>query len=933
MPPSLPYRRLNSGVTLGLTLFLLSCGDNPVAPTTPPPTIPPPTGTGPVSGVISPAGGTLSAVTSEGATVALTFPAGAVREATQVTIRPLEAGEGLRMRVALEPAGLVFRRAFTLSVAFPGGVDPGNTFLMLNPGADGVFLPTTRNMAERRLTAALSFFGFGEQASGSPAAFDRLAASNHAGGNTVGAGTATCQQLIASGQSAFTLYLSAKRFEDALAAALNTGTLLLEAQCSGAAQSWIAQLTPAACNGLQDLLASLSGPITSYGEFEVAATEILGWAGLLQRLEGDCSADWAGALAQEAEDFAEFAAGRADAVTAPDWAAFLNLRDEMHRVIAVRTKADMLGLEDASGKIDQQAFHPTLRKMRAVGYTLCREQRWQYALSRLTPVGFFAGRDIVGQPDPRPGETPAPTQYAEFTAQDIYDDLQYCGTELTLESVVASGGPLDSESAGSQGGPGLRTTDITLTAPTRGKVRLEGRLFGLTCWNDIAADQEITIELNGIPVRTLTRSGIAPYLNGTSLELDIATLAGAAGITPKEGSPGDLVVRRRRTACDDDLWGPRNVVLFKTTLQWKNPELQVEINLPASLPAGGQVEAAVRVKVIDQLNQAGFFDAIDVVLGVQGGTALQATGQTDAQGYFRTMIQLPASGQAAGDGFVAADGSGLSVTATATSFEGVTAQATRVVGSGCRTVFSVRAYTQSELNQWQGVCAIEEDLILSDVWYSQGVVATDPIVSLAPLAGLTRVGTQVVRCNEGNACGITIEGTALRTIDLALESAYGIGIADNQQLTSLRLNVGQVEGTNPSWPPNVYVSSNNSLATVSIETGAGIPMMSLAFLPALTDLDVRIGGGEALRVVISRTGLTRIARFDVTRIRTGTVATDGFYIADNAELNDIEAFRNLTSAGRIIAIENNPELCVPDWVADISASNRRIRNNKTQGCD
>ena len=911
-----------SGVTVVMTLFILSCGDGPVGPTNPP-LLPPPTGSGPVSAEITPTGGTLSAVTSEGATVALTFPAGAVREATQVTIRPLAAGEGLPVHVALEPAGLVFRKPFTLSVVLPSSVDPANTILILNPATDRTFLPTTRNAAERSLvTTALSFFGFSASGSGASAALDRVAAPNQSGGNTVGAGATSCQQIRANGEAAFNLYLTLKRFEEALAAALNTGALLLEAQCSSEAEAWLAQLTPAACGGLEDLLASLGGPITSYGEFETAATEILGWAALVQRLAGDCSADWAGGLDQEAEDFAEFAAARADALTAPDWAAFLNLRDEVRRVIAVRTRADMLGLADASEKIDALAFHPTLHRMRAVGYTLCREEKWQYPLSRLTPVGFFAGRDIVGEPDPRPGDVQAPTQYAEFTAQDIYDDLQYCGTELTVESVVASGGSLASLPGGSQGAPGLMVTELTLPSPTRGKLRLDGRLLGLTCWNDVAGDQEITVELNGTPVHTLTRSGVAPYLDDSSVDLDIAALAYGAGITPRGGSAAELVVRRRRTACDDDLWGPRNVELLNATLEWENPTLEVEINLPANLPAGGQVEAEVRVKVIDQLNEAGFFDAIDVVLGVDGGTALQATGKTDPQGYFRTMIQLPAASQAAADGLLSTEAGGLSVTATATSFEGVTAQATRVISSGCRTVEQVYAYTQTELNQWQGVCEIRSDLVLSDV-RNQGETTVDPIVDLAPLAALTRVGKN-----------IRIEATGLATIDLALESTLGsVVISDNRELASVRLNIGRIEGSFSEIVNGILVAGN-SITTVSIETGTGIPKVRLASLPALTELDVRIGGGEAWQISLESTGITRITRFDLTTVRTApSGSTDGFYILRNPNLNDIEAFRNLTAAGRIVSIQENPSLCVPEWVFDISASSRFIRNNKTSGCD
>ncbi len=99
------------------------------------------------------------------------------------------------------------------------------------------------------------------------------------------------------------------------------------------------------------------------------------------------------------------------------------------------------------------------------------------------------------------------------------------------------------------------------------------------------------------------------------------------------------------------------------------------MTIPDVVTPGTEVDADVRVKVIDLLGEAGFFDAIDVVLDVEGGTAREAAGRTDAQGYFRTKIQVPAM-RVIGASVASAP---LSVTARATSFEGVTATATRAV--------------------------------------------------------------------------------------------------------------------------------------------------------------------------------------------------------------------------------------------------------------
>jgi hypothetical protein len=182
-----------------------------------------------------------------------------------------------------------------------------------------------------------------------------------------------------------------------------------------------------------------------------------------------------------------------------------------------------------------------------------------------------------------------------------------------------------------------------------------------------------------VEVHKLSRPGSSRYLEGEPLELEIAQIAEAAGVTPKEGSETALRIVRRRNVCNDDLWGPREFTLLEADIDWKNPTLEVEVTLPDAVTPGAEVEAEVRVKVIDQLNEAGFFDAIDVVLEVEGGTALEAAGQTDAEGFFRSRIQVADAPPLAQDG----SGSGqLSVTAVATSFEEVTATGSTTVVPG-----------------------------------------------------------------------------------------------------------------------------------------------------------------------------------------------------------------------------------------------------------
>jgi hypothetical protein len=682
-----------------LCVLIAACSDAPAGPpmdggTASEPADPEPTG--PVSQWISPGGGSVSAVTAEGARVTLTFPAGAVTDGTEVTLRPLVTPSDLWMQIALEPAGMVFRKPLDITVSLPREVTPQDGSLMLRPHSGPVPLAAAEGSTERTLrTAELTFFGFpppADEASEPDATavpstgVVRVAGAStpagssgaEGGSNTLAAGAMTCQETVALGRIALDVALASGGFEDAVHAALALGRVLTLQACAAQASALIEEAVSVSCAGLVDVLAEIDQtPIDRYGQFEDEATRVLGWVGLLQKTGADCSADWLGGLEKKSDDFIRFAVERSEALRVPDFGAFIDLRDDARRILGVMTRAYIFGLENAWTAIEEGALLPVLDRARAVGFEVCRSGVWHFPLSRLTTTGFFSGRDIIGVPEPRPGPVwPPPSDFARFTDDEIFEDIQYCGTNLTIESFVASGGSLASQRAGTSGVPGRFVSDLTLEVPTRGTLRLGGELQGITCWNDVPADHEVVVELDGRRVHALTRSETSGYIGGEPIELEIAAIAEEASIVPKEGSPASLRLVRKRDQCLELLWGPEEFELFSATLQWRNPTLEVDVRLSDDPVPGTDVEAEVRVTVVDQHGEAGYFDDVDVQLEVEGGTALHPAGTTDAEGFFRTAIHIPDDGASGG---VAS----LTVRARATSFEGVTATGMVTTGAVC----------------------------------------------------------------------------------------------------------------------------------------------------------------------------------------------------------------------------------------------------------
>lgn len=643
------------------------CGGDPAALPPDPPATQPPAPTGPVTTTIQPSGGSATAVTDDGVRVTLSFPGGAVREATEITIRPLARPADLWMQVALEPVGQLFREPVTVTVTLAQPLQQDG-MLLLRP-ASPIPMPTTADGTARTLsTNAMRFFGFPPEDSESAAALQvggSIAAASAS--NTLGARSMSCQESSANGQAAFDAAVASGKMKDAVAAALAVAATLARQDCAESLD-WTMQAGVAACLGLTNLLVEIDQtPIVEYGQYEEEIGGALVWLTLVQQLPGDCDADWMGMLEFKSHDVVRFAGERAARVVVPDFAAFIELRDDARSLLSVMMTAVQAGLGNVHPIIERLALFPVLNQARATAYNLCSTGVWHFPLSRLTPVGFFAGRDIIGVGEPRPGPVwPPPSEFAEFSESDIHDDLQYCGTDLSLRSFVASGGSLTSKEAGTLGVPGQFVNELSLEVPTRGSLQLDGDLLAISCWNDVPADHQIIVELDGRPVRTLTRSDNR-YIGGTPIDLDIAEVTAEAGIVPREGLPSTLGLVRLRDQCEPTLYGPARFDLLEVALVWKNPVLEVDVQLPDADTPEGDVQAEVRVKVIDQLGQAGFFDAIDVVLDVEGGTALERAGQTDSEGYFRTTIQRS---QGVGSGGSAGS---LTVHATATSFEEVTA--------------------------------------------------------------------------------------------------------------------------------------------------------------------------------------------------------------------------------------------------------------------
>lgn len=649
---------------------------------------------GSVTGVIGPAGGTLSVTTAQAIEVTLTIPAGALVADQQITLDPGVPVDGDWLAVELVPEGLILLEPAVIEVSLPDGLVAEEHNLHWGTATEPIYLPTTSGTGNTSVLTEVRTFGLAHEVRVMPgSALDTAApteaitvARRAAGSNNLGASPTTCAQLLAAAKADFDRLKTQEDYKGAVNAALNGSALMIRGGCPDAEDFGI-EAVEYACEHLGDLFTEgLGTPVTDWGEFEAQVRPVIEWHGFLQVL-GNTFAGPCGALDRtgdfvlaKIDDFLVFYDTVLAQLDSANLASFVELKQELAHIWHMWADAQTLGVQEAQAIYDH-GVQKTLDQLREVSWNMAHDDGVYYPLSRLTSTGFLAGRDIIGVPAPRPCDDyftpprcPTVRQISWYSDRAIYEDLQFAGTNVMIDAVTASDGVLDSGTAEGVG-MGDVANQPELDCPTRGVVRLTGLLQGMTCWDDIEADKEMIVAVNSVDVMTLRRPVGGDNYLADPAELLIADLVSAGVTIPKEGSFAELTVRRKRTECDERLWGPEEFELFTAKLNWKNPTIEAAVQMPASVTPGETVDVSVRVKVIDQLGQAGFFDGIDVVLQGAGGTLEQLSGQTDSQGYFRTRLAVDASAIIV-DGVSGVARLGVSVGATATSYEGVSAQST-----------------------------------------------------------------------------------------------------------------------------------------------------------------------------------------------------------------------------------------------------------------
>lgn len=522
-------------------LLLAGCGKDPA---------PSPQVFAPVRQRLTPSGGTIS-VPSEGGTLSLEVPPGALLEDVEFLVTPLVGGE-----FSFAPTEVVLRQAATLRFAAPaGGLGDASHFYWVLGGAHS-FFPTQRTADV--LSASVERLAPGPL----PAAAGLRADADGDGAATLGRGPLDCEsekaRLLAE------IGASVGRGDLARAIATNDALEALRDSCVAAK---IAELGAAACAGYATALsAANTATVRDEASFRQIVGPLLASAAHVAATGGDCATDVTGPLQRTFDGLVMGLEGQiADPAFADEF-----LQRRLKGLLSLEAECLLLDIApDTCEKFPSNLYPPILDLLRRQAYQDCLDDQTALSLSQLYRAG----------PEPRTG---AVLQSARFSYAELDDDVMFC-TNPTLElrvfreaeTVPEPVPELDQhlELRGQLAAPVKR---IDVEIPRRGSFTLGGRVRALACPDATVASDELVFQINGADIARRPQHGNLYALDTAPLDFVLGRDLTSSGLDPRTVRAFDVRVSREGTGCGGVFEETHE--LFVIHVSVKDPELSISPN-------------------------------------------------------------------------------------------------------------------------------------------------------------------------------------------------------------------------------------------------------------------------------------------------------------------------------------------------------------------
>jgi hypothetical protein len=519
---------------LALVLFLEGCGDGDGS-------------TGPEEDPVATVGPSGGIVTSADSKVRLSVPAGALSQPTEITITPATPFLHPRLipgsEYVFQPNGLQFSVPATLTIqldSIPAAFADQAAYVWLHRRVGNDFVAV-----EGEPTPLGSLVVRGEIAG----------FSNYGGGIS---------------QFAADLLLAAQQLDAVLTDAIPANAIvfmeslaaLFQSQSDPAFQALVQPFLDlaltTACNAYSSAVGNArDAPVDNWGVLVNLLSPVYSWAAVAIKAGAPGGCPNAPLTLDEIqtlkiEQFVTFYV--ANLVPANFNQDFDRLTDEVQSILDLRVQIDRMGLSAAEQRLQNEAQFPLMDELRLSAYQVCRSDGTHDYLGRLILVAVAA----------------------TYTADDILNDLQYCGTELNWQVTSDDQSVSTNGVLGTGPNPGSETVLGTSVGIAKGKIRLSGNLRAFKCPDGSFAQDELIVTLNGMEVHR--RSATSGAFFPSPLDLDAETILNDGGIDPTAMATVPLVISRESQDFGCSLYAKSTTAVPLVVLQLTFPPPFLYIN-------------------------------------------------------------------------------------------------------------------------------------------------------------------------------------------------------------------------------------------------------------------------------------------------------------------------------------------------------------------
>jgi hypothetical protein len=544
--------------------FLAACGGAPppVDATAP---------TGPVTRSVTAAGATLRVVGDDRGVLELIFPPDGVFEDVEVTVSPGAAAQGARARFDVVPAGVLLQKPVEMLYTAPGGVDlEARSTFAVGPYEDLLVMPSTRQGAVS-LTTRTWVLGAAEPESLG------MSSAHGGAGTAIHVGDVECQLALGSLQQQFDMAqnfpFSSAQSGAQLIAQIEATKLLCEPafegdDVEGRFDAVRPILQEKACAGYRD--ASVNATLVTVDSartLKAVMGPLLNWEATKQATGTDCGRsdrEILDDLGPKFDEFIDAYKGKIASGALPT--TYDDLWQEVRGALYAYGHASLINLPAAADKVQDELLGIMFDLLRDAAYGHCRSDGRQEYLVDLLLGGRLYRRPLTPLALPQ-GVAPNLPQWANFTADALQDDIQYCASRVVIEVFTPLARLVGEYTRTLEGSatPGTHVTKASTRSPATGSIGLGGAIGAFQCRSpDRSSDDVLVVRLNGTEVDRITRSGRT--LLGSQRTLDVGEMLTKAGLDPTLKRTYPLVLEREGESCDG-LYGHSPTKLFTFDLE------------------------------------------------------------------------------------------------------------------------------------------------------------------------------------------------------------------------------------------------------------------------------------------------------------------------------------------------------------------------------